>query len=322
MSCLIAACSKKAATASGSGPGSAAATSSNPAPAKAAGSDGYVLVRGARLLPREGFKFVTHVIDVSKGTFSIKNEGGESSQPFTEEVDQHESLEALSATRARYLLEDRVRKRGYSGREASEMLSDRVPLKGKPLLVDGDDETGIYSIARESEADRTVDVKTLLEVERLFNNNSSFAIYGSGKPRKPGDHWDVHRLDLRDFCGLKDPVGTFSVEFLRIEELEGTPCAVLKFSFDLTAESATYTYFWKEQKIALKGESTCYRSLADQVDLDLRTMGTRTIQGSRTAGRQPSLFKTFRDSPKEEVVEETREESTFTYRQLTRIEKR
>ena len=109
--------------------------------------------------------------------------------------------------------------------------------------------------------------RDLDKLEHTFNSDPAFAAYGK-KPRKPGDKWNA---DLAVFCpqifgefaDVKNVEGTFIIEFLGIQQQEGSPCAQLKAVFDLKgtpkgSTTGTYTF---------RGEGEILRSLRDQVDL-------------------------------------------------------
>ncbi len=106
------------------------------------------------------------------------------------------------------------------------------------------------------------------------SKESAVALYGD-VPRKPGDKWEAASDFLSDeilgkFTPLDELQGKISLEFQEVKPFQGTPCAVLKVTFDLSLPKDTES---AQGSANLKGSGTIYRSLADHVDLSWQLNG-------------------------------------------------
>jgi hypothetical protein len=86
----------------------------------------------------------------------------------------------------------------------------------------------------------------------------------------------VDLKQLESLAGAAKPEGTCTMEFVKVEDYAGTPCALLKMNFDISgtpvgrAETGV--------KLKFKVESTIRRSLADRVDLQINTLSTMSME--------------------------------------------
>jgi hypothetical protein len=158
-------------------------------------------------------------------------------------------------------------------------------LQGLPVIVEFKD--GKWAASLE-EGEATAEQKKALEdyLEQL-RAEADVATYGKDS-RKPGDTWKVDLKSLKQFCGAEGLEGDFSVQFVEVKEVGGTPCAVLKAVFDLKGLSPKK----KDEpqlKMTVKGEAVVHRSLADLVDLEARLDGTVTAEGAPGGGMTFSI---------------------------------
>ena len=118
----------------------------------------------------------------------------------------------------------------------------------------------------------------------------AFIIYGDA-PRKPGDKWTVDPKTITEFAGMKKMEGSFNVEFVEVKDIAGTPCAVLKISFDLSGVSTEESE--NPMKMKIKGEVATERSLAELVDLQSKCTATMSGDGSPAEGVTMSVEGPF-----------------------------
>ncbi|MEK7954192.1 hypothetical protein [Luteolibacter soli] len=159
------------------------------------------------------------------------------------------------------------------------------PLQGLPVIIEEKD--GKCTVTLEK-GEATPEQKAALdELEKDGNDREALAIYGDA-PRKPGDKWDVDLAKLPSFGGAKDLKGSFVVEFVEVKELQGTSCAVLKSTLDL---SGTTVKEGDEPtlSIKMKGEVVVHRSLEDLVDLDSKMSATLDMDGQAGPGMKMKI---------------------------------
>jgi len=131
--------------------------------------------------------------------------------------------------------------------------------------------------------------RDLDKLEHSFNSDPAFAAYGK-TPRKPGDKWNA-KLDafcpevFGEFADVQNLEGTYTVEFLGMQQKEGSPCAQLKAVFDLKgtpkgAGGGTFTF---------KGEGEILRSLRDQVDLAWKYTAVIELSSKGTGPGQSAM---------------------------------
>lgn len=171
-------------------------------------------------------------------------------------------------------------------------------LQGVPVIVQYKDNA--WTAALEDGAPDEDQKKALEELLVEYRAESDFTIYGD-TPRKPGDKWNVDPKTISQFAGMEKMEGSFNVEFVEVKEVAGTPCAVLKSSFDLSGDStegkgeapAEGEAARKPMKMKLKGEIASQRSLAELVDLQSKCTATMSGDGSPAPGVTMSMEGPF-----------------------------
>ncbi|RYD48101.1 MAG: hypothetical protein EOP85_04245 [Verrucomicrobiaceae bacterium] len=151
------------------------------------------------------------------------------------------------------------------------------PLEGLPVLLERKD--GKWTASLESGEQPDEDQKKGLDkmVEEI-TRNTDFQMYGD-TPRKVGDKWEVDPATLTSFADSRNLTGDYSVEFVAIEEFQGTKCAVLKATFEMAGEMDSEGNP-EPLKMTLKGTALAKRSIVDMVDLDVVVDGTVSLKGS------------------------------------------
>jgi len=245
------------------------------------GADGHVLARKGSL-PQPG-KAITHstVQEMKDAALTLevgeqKIEGKASSKESTNEV-----VEGISATKVRRILTSKTSESRMVVMEQEQPGPEKAdPLQGLPVILEEKD--GKWTATLE-EGEATPEQKPALEqLAKRNSGDSDLAIYGDA-PRKPGDKWDVDLAKLPTFGGATDLKGSFVVEFVEVKDIQGTPCAVLKSTVDLSGTTA------KEGdepalNIKMKGEMLTHRSLADLVDLESKLTATLNLDGTADQG--------------------------------------
>lgn len=152
------------------------------------------------------------------------------------------------------------------------------PLVGVPLIVEGKD--GKYASALENGTATPEQEKQLPFLMARFSAElAETARYGDS-PHKPGDKWDADLNSVSALAAIEQLKGTCSVEFVKIEDFDGVPCAVLKLVADVTGVPPESS--GSAGTIAMKGESLIHHSLADHIDLDAKLEGTMTLDIQRS----------------------------------------
>jgi len=131
--------------------------------------------------------------------------------------------------------------------------------------------------------------RDLEKLEHTFSSDPAFAAYGKA-PRKPGDKWNANLAAFSpeifgEFADVKNVEGTFTIEFLGMQQKDGSPCAQLKAVFDLKGSpkgttTGTYTF---------KGEGEILRSLRDQVDLAWKYTAAVNVSDPGDGAARPAM---------------------------------
>jgi hypothetical protein len=250
-------------------------------------AEGHVLARKGGL-PLPG-KAVTHSMLREMKDADLTLEMGDKKVPgkLTSKEASNEVVEGISPVKARRVLTSKTVEARMVVMEQEQPGPDKAdPLQGLPVILEEKD--GKWDAALE-EGEATAEQKTALaEVAKNANENDDLAIYGE-TPRKPGDKWEVDLSKLPSFGGAKDLKGTFVVEFVEVKDVQGTSCAVLKSTVDLSGTTVKEGDEGPTLNIKLKGEATVHRSLADLVDLESKMTGTMGMEGEAGPGMKMAI---------------------------------
>jgi len=247
-------------------------------------AEGHVLARKGGL-PLPG-KSVTHSMLREMKEADLTLEMGDKKVPgkLTSKEATNEVVEGISPVKARRILTSKTIEARMVVMEQEQPSPDKAdPLQGVPVILEEKD--GKWEAALE-EGEATAEQKTALaEVANTANENDDLALYGEAA-RKPGDKWEVDLSKLPGFGGAKDLKGSFVVEFVEVKDVQGTPCAVLKSTVDL---SGTKAGEGPALNIKMKGEAVVHRSLADLVDLESTMTGTMGMEGEAAPGMKMKI---------------------------------
>ncbi|GAA5127848.1 hypothetical protein JIN84_08105 [Luteolibacter yonseiensis] len=154
------------------------------------------------------------------------------------------------------------------------------PLEGSTVLLSKTD--GKWTAALEDGSSPTEAQLTAIEkMAKPLNNESDAETYGEA-PRKIGDKWEVDPTKIGSFGEAENLTGTYSVEFVRVEDYQGTPCAVLKAKIDLKGTTASKGR--GSMKMRIRGDVMTHRSLKDMTDLQVVTSGSVDLDGAPAPG--------------------------------------
>jgi hypothetical protein len=242
---------------------------------------GHVLAREG-LLPAAGKTFTQRTVsETGEAVLKYKLDFQTAKGTIWRKEAANEVVEGLGEGKARRVLMSKtVEKRTVIQEMEQPEEEEHHELQGLPVIVEFKE--GKWAAALE-EGEATPEQKAELdEYLGTLRAETDVATYGK-EPRKPGDSWKVDPKSLKEFCGAQALEGDFSVEFVEVKEIGGTPCAVLKSVFDLKGLSP------KEEdepqlKMTLKGESVVHRSLADLVDVEAKLSGTILAEGAPGGG--------------------------------------
>ena len=186
----------------------------------------------------------------------------------TRKETRKETMEVLSSTKARRIL-DEGKAEGVitMGGQNRPLPNVPAPLAGLPMIVEYKD--GKYTVSLEAGEPDAVQAKMLEQFSKAYGNDNEAAVYGT-TPRKPGEKWEVDPKNVQMMGDAKDLTGSYKVEFVEVKEFQGTPCAVLKATFDISGKSPN-------GKMSFKGGTTIMRSLADKIDLETKVEATMAI---------------------------------------------
>lgn len=200
-------------------------------------------------------------------------------------------IEVLAPGKTRHIQRKAVRegvmKIGAAEEKAIEPASQTVV--DVPVIVEASE--GEVRAALEVGEPSSAEERVVDRLRGEMARYQDLILYGN-TPRKPGDKWEADVGKLHSFAGGKNLQGSFTVEFLRIEEYGGEPCAVLKLVFDLNgipvSRNERMESHWK-----LQGESMVHRSLADRVDRQSNLKGTMTLDEERPTGEKSHASAPF-----------------------------
>lgn len=163
------------------------------------------------------------------------------------------------------------------------------PLVGVPVILEVKDGKLAASLEEGSPTEeQQVELEKIL---KRYDSTEDLVMYG-GVPRKPGDSWDVDPSELSNFAGGTGLAGTFTVEFMGVEEINGVNCAKLECVFELKGEAISEAEE-PGMAIAINGKADVVRSIQDLVDLDVKLIGTVTVEGAPAEGMKMSVNGPF-----------------------------
>jgi hypothetical protein len=268
--CLTLSCGKKQ-------PAAATETSAE-APAETPAETAVVLAKRGNLPPVGTLVTTQSSMTMEDAAMIVKAGPQEMEGTATQKGSGNETVEVLAADKLRRLVISKKNEGSMSingNEQPNPSKSD--PLVGEPVLLERKD--GTWTASLESGAAPGVEQRKGLDkmVEEL-ERDSDFQMYGD-TPRKPGDRWDVDPSKLMNFGDAEEVTGTYTVEFVAKEDFLGTPCAVLKATFDIKGKIGDGKNS-PAMDMAYKGEAISRRSLAGLIDLGVEVDGIMTVSGS------------------------------------------
>lgn len=242
---------------------------------------GHVLAKAGWLPPGGTVFSQRETSELGDAELKLKFDFETAKGTFSRKTVSNEMYEGLGEGKARRVLMSRTTemRRVIEGIEQPEP-EEHDELQGLPVIVEFKE--GKWSGALE-EGEATPEQKVAVEelLERL-RAEPDLVIYGT-EARKPGETWKVEPKELKEFCGARSLEGDFSVQFLEVKEMAGTPCAVLKSVFDLKGRLPAKKGE-AQLKMTVKGEILSHRSLNDLVDLESKLNGTVVMDGAPGGG--------------------------------------
>ncbi|WP_035609859.1 hypothetical protein [Haloferula sp. BvORR071] len=276
---LVPACGKKSAP-----PLSAATPEEAPAaPAPAAAntppaSAGYVLVKKG-LLPAPGTVRTDKLnYEQPESALAVKRDFKTMKGSSTRKTASTEVIEGLAPGKARRTLTSMTNEERttYNGQE--DIKPDKGdPLQGVPVILEYKD--GTWTAELESGTPDSGQQVALKELLDGYKSETDLVIFGE-TPRKPGEKWVVDASKVERFCGATGLEGPFSVEFLKVADVNGVPCAVLKTTFNISGKPVGTGDEAKSWKLSFKGNSLIHRSLTDLTDFESKIDCNYTMDGS------------------------------------------
>jgi hypothetical protein len=244
-------------------------------------SDNTVILAKKNYVPSVG-SIVTNEFTMSLVDGALKFKAGpqemEGTMNNTEST--KEIVEVLSPTKLRRTLasKDSITKMTING-QTQEPPPKSDALVGQPVILDLTD--GTWTATLENGTPDDDESKALSKVAKRFNDDGDLHTYGD-TPRKPGDTWEMNPEQLATLLDLDNAAGNCTVEFVDFEEFQGTRCALLKLTFNITARQnndEANTEGDKPMTIAMQATATVHRSIPDMIDLAVNIEGTMTVDG-------------------------------------------
>lgn len=247
-------------------------------PAAEATTEGIVLAR-KDFLPAVGTVVTTVAsMDMEDAVMKVKAGPQEMEGTATQKSSGKETLEILSPEKLRrnVISKKNSGKMSINGNE--QPADDKTdPLEGIPVIVER--KGGTWTAALESgDKPDAAQQKGLDKMVDEIVRNSDLQMYGAA-PRKVGDKWEVDPSKLMNFGEAEQITGTYSVEFVSVEDFQGTKCAVLKGIFEIKGKTVSEGNA-PPMDLHFKGQAMSRRSIADMQDLDVEVDGTMAINGS------------------------------------------
>ncbi|MCW1913363.1 serine/threonine protein kinase [Luteolibacter sp. GHJ8] len=237
----------------------------------------HVLASRNALIPAKGTtRTVKSQSQITSVRTNLMFNGQKLEGAFFRRVRNEERWDHVSENKARYLLknEENISKMTTAGQE-KDMPLDKDALVGVPVSLRFSNDK--YQAGLESGKANSAQTDALQTLCRNAMDHD-FRIY-TDTPRKIGDKWKVDPKFLTAIFYAEAIKGSFTIEFVDIKNVQGTPCAVLKWVFDMTGRQGTPANGEKPLNLKLKGEAICYRSLTDLIDLEVRVDSTIILDG-------------------------------------------
>lgn len=203
-------------------------------------------------------------------------------------------------TRLEGLPQGKVRRLLVSSKTEGELIMNgekMPPPEERDMLLDaplvGTRADGKWTFKLEKGEPYKMQVDAITRFGESFSKDQAVALYGD-VARKPGDKWEAAPgFCTKDVFGTlpleDDAQGKVALEFVEVKTIEGTPCAVLKITFDISMSEEKA----KVQGTAnFKGSGTIHRSLADRVNLAWQFKGDAKMappEGSPQQGGQATM---------------------------------
>jgi hypothetical protein len=146
-------------------------------------------------------------------------------------------------------------------------------LVGVPVIVTLAD--GEWTAVREDGAEpAAAEAKELKRIAREVSGETVRKMYGT-EPRKPGDKWSVDAAETI-FAGdedTKDSKGKVELTFDKVDEYQGTKCAFLSGTIDLTGTPGDVPDN-ADAELKMTGKISIVRAIDLQADLSAEMKGT------------------------------------------------
>jgi hypothetical protein len=205
----------------------------------------------------------------------VKRRSGErtTEAAFENLVTQVRTVEGLGGGRYR-VIELKSEEEGYMTIAGKKQKGPPppTPLKGVPIIIEK--KNGGWVATLEKGEPSAAQAEALARFTAKVSELLSAAIYGE-EPRRPGDQWKADPAQSGLFGPAYDLKGDFSMAFVEVKEIQGSSCAVLKATFNVSGmEPGSKSR--PPAKVTYKGNATIHRSLADFVNLQVEFKSAAT----------------------------------------------
>ncbi|WP_367870720.1 hypothetical protein [Luteolibacter sp. Populi] len=246
----------------------------------AAQAEEYVLAEKGKYSQPAGTKLGKQaVLEITGAKLTLTTPEKTIEGTSTRKESRLDSIEILSPTQSREVLEKKTLegKITLSGQDRP-MPDEPVPLQAVPVLVERAAD-GSFTAKLEEGEPTPAQAAHLAKLVKALEGESEVALYGD-TPRKPGDKWTVDPKNLRSFADAEKLTGAYTVEFVEVKDFQGTPCAVLKSTYDVKGTAIG----GPEASLSFKGSAITHRSLADRADLDVKIEAAMVMEAQPGPG--------------------------------------
>jgi hypothetical protein len=250
----------------------------SPSPSPVGAADEAYDLRGPApkkgLVTRDTFKFTLKdadiAIDIGK---DVTLKGKMDMTSLTEKEEEVLAVDGRNVTRLRTKLikDETVRKTKIAGETQNE--TDKKALTGEIIFSELTKKGWKHSLE-----DATPNDKQKKELKDFDNPENDDDLYPAEKV-KPGHAWDIDPQAFKKVLGSKmtDAKGTGKAKFLRVEMLDGEPCAVIEMDIDMKAKLKQED---SDFEVDMKGKVLLHRSIADAIDRKFTIDGTTRFKGT------------------------------------------